>query len=293
MLTRRAAVVGSPISHSLSPVLHRAAYAALGLAGWSYDRVEVPRGALAAHVRGLGPEWVGLSVTMPGKEEALALADEVSAEAELSGAANTLVRSAAGWSADNTDTYGLATVLAGAGVRTPGYAVVLGGGATARSAVLALRRLGAAEVALLVRDRIRPETEELLERLRGLGGGPEVRTARLADGIPLGPGGPQVVVGTLPAGTPAPELTWHGAAAPELTWEGAAAPVVLDATYAPWPSPLAAAVAERSGGRVAVVRGTSMLLHQAARQVELMTGRSAPVAAMESALTAHLAQERG
>ncbi|WP_202865326.1 shikimate dehydrogenase [Ornithinimicrobium sufpigmenti] len=287
---RRAAVVGSPVEHSLSPVLHRAAYTALGLAGWTYDRVQVAAGGLAAHVRSLGPEWVGLSVTMPGKEEALALADEASPDAVLAGAANTLVRRDDGWYADNTDILGLATALqrelerGGAG--PPRRALVLGGGATARSAVLALRRLGAEEITLLVRDRLRPETAAMLERLEQHPGpiSPQVRTGRLADGIPLDGVTAHVVVGTLPADAPAPDL--------HLPTVDAPAPVLLDATYAPWPSPLARAVADRTAGRVAVVRGTAMLLHQAVGQVELMTGRTAPLAEMAEALDQHLGAAR-
>lgn len=279
---RRAAVVGSPVAHSLSPVLHRAAYAALGLDGWTYDRSDVPRGALADHVAGLGPEWAGLSVTMPGKEEALALADASSAVARLAGAANTLVRlDDDRWYADNTDVHGLASALAGAGVEAPRRAVVLGGGATARSAVLALRQLAAAEVTVLVRDRLRPGTAELLRRVEELGGGPVVRTGRLADGIRLGPKGAEVVVGTLPA----------GAAPPSVSWDGTKGCVVLDAVYEPWPSTLALAVARATGGRVAVVRGTEMLLHQAVRQVELMTGRTPPLEVMAAALAEHVEGE--
>lgn len=269
MLTR-CAVVGSPIAHSRSPVLHRAAYAALGLHGWSYGRTEVAAGALAAHVAGLGPEWVGLSVTMPGKEEALALADNAAEEAVLAGAANTLVMRDGGWYADNTDVYGLATALAEAGAVAPESALVVGGGATARSAVLALRTLGVQQVRLLVRDRVRPETATLLERLEL-----DSSVRRLDEGIPLG-GGVDVVVGTLPSSAPAPPVHLVGDRRP----------VVLDVAYAPWPSPLAAAVAGAAGARVDVVRGTGMLLHQAVRQVELMTGRTAPVQAMAQALRA-------
>ncbi|QFG70250.1 shikimate dehydrogenase [Ornithinimicrobium pratense] len=287
---RRAAVVGSPVQHSLSPVLHRAAYAALGLTGWTYDRVEVAQGALPSHIGALGPEWVGLSVTMPGKEEALALSVEASPEAILAGAANTLVRRGSGWYADNTDVAGLATALqreldrTGAGPLR--QALVLGGGATARSAVLALRRLGALGVTLLVRGRVRPETAAMLERLEQHRGptSPRVRTERMAEGIPLDGSAFQVVVGTLPAGAPAPVLHLPAGRAP--------APVLLDATYAPWPSALAQAVAGRTGGRVSVVRGTAMLLHQAVGQVELMTGRSAPLEAMSTALEEHLGDAR-
>lgn len=278
MLTHRAGVVGSPITHSLSPVLHRSAYAALGLDGWSYDRAEVAAGQLARHVCGLGPEWAGLSVTMPGKEEALALASTASEEALLAGAANTLLRRGVDWYADNTDVPGLAAALAEAGAGAPRSAVVVGGGATARSALLALRRLGVADVTFLVRDGLRPRTRQLLDRLAGTGSAPDVRVRALADGIPLEAGVADVVVATLPTGAPAPAVQEPGATA--------ALPVVLDVTYAPWPTPLAAAVRAASGGRVQTVRGTTMLLHQAARQVELMTGLQPPLAAMREALAA-------
>lgn len=285
---RRAGIVGSPVAHSLSPVLHGAAYAALGLTGWTYDRAEVPAGRLADHVGRLGPEWVGLSVTMPGKEEALALATEASGEAVLAGAANTLVRREGGWTADNTDIFGLAAALevelARTGAGPVRQALVLGGGATARSAVLALRRLGAQEVTLLVRDRMRPETAAMLDRLTGTPDAPHVRAGRLADGIPLDRTVAQVVVSTLPGSAPAPALLLPEGEAP--------APVLLDVAYQPWPSALARTVAERTGGSVPVARGTGMLLHQAVRQVELMTGLSAPVEAMATALEDHLAGER-
>lgn len=280
---RRAGVVGSPVMHSLSPVLHRAAYEALGLTGWSYDRAEVARGDLARHVEALGPEWVGLSVTMPGKEEALDLADEASAEAVLAGAANTLVRRAGGWYADNTDVYGLATALTEAGAGLVARGTVLGGGATARSAVLALRRLGAREVDLLVRDQVRPETRTLLDRLATEQDAPRVRVRPLADGIPLDRAEADVVVGTLPGGAPAPPCRPAGGAAP----------VVLDVAYAPWPGAMAVKVARATAGRVSVVRGTSMLLHQAVRQVELMTGGTPPTEVMAAALDRALAEEQG
>lgn len=273
VLTRRAGVVGSPIAHSLSPVLHRAAYAALGLDGWTYERTEVPRGGLAQHLAGLDERWAGLSVTMPGKEEALALADGADELAVLAGAANTLIPRGGGWYAVNTDVVGLATALVEAGATRPGRAVVVGGGATARSALLALRQLGTDEVQLLVRDDVRPQTRDLLDRLDLVS---SVRS--LADGIPLDAGEADVVIGTLPGSAPAPAIRPGGGAAP----------VLLDVSYAPWPSSLAAAVARATGDRVTVVRGTGMLLHQAARQVELMTGREAPVSAMAAALTARI-----
>ncbi|WP_298886531.1 shikimate dehydrogenase [uncultured Serinicoccus sp.] len=266
MLTR-AGVVGSPVAHSLSPVLHHAAYAALGLGDWSYDRTEVPAGGLGRFVESLGPEWVGLSVTMPGKEEALALAQAAGGSATAVGAANTLVRRPEGWYADNTDVDGLRAALLEAGLEDARRAVVLGGGATARSAFVALQGLGVRVVEVLVRDRLRPQTAQLLESL-----GLDTHVRRLADGIPLDAA--EVVLSTLPGGTPAPPVRDGGAHRP----------VAMDVGYAPWPSPFADAVAEATQGRVRVVRGTRMLLHQAARQVELMTGREAPTPAMDLAL---------
>jgi shikimate dehydrogenase len=127
-------------------------------------------------------------------------------------------------------------------------------------------------VALLVRDRPRPETEELVERLDA-----EVCVRRLADGpLVLGGDAGEVVVSTLPASAPPPALA---------TGPGAL-PVVLDVLYAPWPSPLARAVRSLGPGAPAVVPGTGMLLHQAVVQVELMTGQNGPVEAMRAALAA-------
>src|SRR5260370_21064070 len=88
---RRAAVLGSPIKHSLSPVLHRAAYQALDLHGWHYDKIECDEPGLSRLVDSMEPEWAGLSLTMPLKRVALTVADEVSPLAEAIGAANTLV----------------------------------------------------------------------------------------------------------------------------------------------------------------------------------------------------------
>ena len=115
-VTRHAAVLGSPISHSLSPALHRAAYGALGLSGWVYDAHEVKAPELVGFVAGLGPQWAGLSLTMPLKEAAFEVADEVTVLAREVGAINTLVRLPDGrWSGDNTDVYGVSQALQEAG----------------------------------------------------------------------------------------------------------------------------------------------------------------------------------
>lgn len=149
---RRAGVLGKPIAHSLSPVIHNAGYAAAGLTGWSYTRIECAAAELPALVAGLGPEWAGLSVTMPGKEAALAVAAEVSPVAAAVGAANTLVRRPDGsWYADNTDVVGMVEVLTDAGVRPGATVTVLGAGGTARAAVAAAGRLDAREVTVVAR----------------------------------------------------------------------------------------------------------------------------------------------
>jgi shikimate dehydrogenase len=268
----RAAVVGAPVGHSLSPSLHRAAYRALGLTGWSYEAVEVDAGMLRSFVAGLGPEWAGLSVTMPLKEEALALADQVDEDARLTGGANTLVPCPdQGWRAWNTDVHGVGAALTEAGLAGPRRAAVLGGGATARSVLVALDRLGVRDVDLVVREAPRAATRELLDRL-----GLRATTRRL--GTPATGEAPEVVVSTLPA-----TAVLGADVVRDLLAE--ARPVVLDVAYAPWPSGFATAVSAATAGRQPVVRGTAMLLHQAARQVHLMTGHDGPVEAMRAALT--------
>jgi shikimate dehydrogenase len=131
---KKAAVLGSPIAHSRSPQLHLAAYRALGLDGWTYQRIECDADQLPFLVGRLGPEWVGVSVTMPGKFAALRFADLRTDRAELVGSANTLLRTAHGWRADNTDVDGVMGALGAAS----GAAVVAGSGGTAPAAIVAL-----------------------------------------------------------------------------------------------------------------------------------------------------------
>ncbi|WP_182880345.1 MULTISPECIES: shikimate dehydrogenase [unclassified Microbispora] len=270
---RRAAVLGSPVAHSLSPVLHRAAYAEMGLDGWRYDAIECAEDGLAGLVAGLGPEWAGLSLTMPLKRAVLPLLDTVSDLALAVGGANTVVFRDGGRHGHNTDVYGIVEALAEAGVPAPSSAVVLGGGATAASALAALRETGLAEATLVVRDPARAgETLRVAERL-----GVTV-TVRSFDDFDPAAG---LVVSTLPSGA-ADALAERVAA--RLPDKGA----LFDVVYAPWPTALARAV--RARGRT-VVGGFPMLLHQAARQVELMTGRAdVPVAAMRAAGEAEIAR---
>lgn len=257
---RKAAVLGSPIAHSKSPQLHLAAYRALGLTDWTYERIECTADQLPSLVGGLGPEWVGLSVTMPNKFAALRFADEHTARAQLVGSANTLVRVDGGWRADNTDVDG---VIGALGTVT-GQAMVVGSGGTAPAAVLALAQLGAERILIAARNVAR--VEPLIEL--GASTGVDISWVPLADAAL---GDTRVVVSTVPADVAAEY-------APML----AATPVLLDAIYDPWPTPLAHAVAAAGG---TVVSGLQMLLNQAYTQVELFTGLPAPRAQMAAALT--------
>jgi shikimate dehydrogenase len=265
----RAAVLGSPIRHSLSPVLHRAAYAALGLDQWSYESHECVEDDLAAFLK---EPWAGLSLTMPLKRTALSLADECSDLAVKVGGANTLIHDDGRWVADNTDVYGIVTALAEGGITELSSVLVLGGGATAAAALAAAVQLGATRAILAVRTPARAaETVEVGERL-----GLAVRVRSLTDLPDLPPG--DLVVSTLPG----------DGAAPYADLVAATGGPVFDVVYAPWPTALARAVLEHDG---VVVNGFAMLLHQAVRQVTLMTGRQdVPVAAMRAAGEAEIAR---
>jgi shikimate dehydrogenase len=255
---RKAAVLGSPIAHSRSPQLHLAAYRALGLDGWTYDRIECTADELPGLVAGFGPEWVGVSVTMPGKFAALRFADERTARAELVGSANTLVRSQSGWRADNTDIDGVKGALG----PVAGRAAVLGSGGTAPAVVVGLAELGVQDISVVARNL------EKAARLVAIGArlGVEIRWIELGTTLV----DVDVVVSTVPADVAAQHADTV-----------AATPLLLDAIYDPWPTPLATAV-EAAGGKV--VSGLQMLLHQAFAQVEQFTGRPAPTEAMRTAL---------
>ncbi len=254
-----AAVLGSPIAHSLSPVLHRSAYAGLGL-DWRYEAIECREDDLPGILeRG----WSGLSLTMPLKRAVLPLLDEASDLARAVGGANTVVFDGARRLGFNTDVYGVVTALADVGVRAPGSAVVLGGGATACSALAALRDLGLPKAILVVRDPSRA-TEALAAAAR-LGVGTTVRT--FADHFPEA----DLVISTLPA----------GGADPYAETIARSTAAFFDVVYAPWPTPAAEAVRTQGG---TVIEGFTMLLYQAARQVSLMTGRQdVPVDLMREA----------
>lgn len=262
-----AAVLGSPVAHSLSPVLHGAAHRSMGLGGWTYGLHECEEEGLAPFLRGLGADWAGLSLTMPLKRRAMELADRVSPTARAVGGANTLVRVGDGsWDAHNTDVEGITTALTEAGIKAPRRCLVLGAGATAASALAALRELDVQEsVTLLARDVAR--TGAVSEAVRRLGLDIEVAPLEELEGrLDV-----DLVVSTLPSGAADRHREALAASRADL----------FDVVYAPWPTEAARAVAGR-GGRV--VGGFPMLLHQAVAQVRLMTGRDdVPVDAMRAA----------
>ncbi|WP_241236954.1 shikimate dehydrogenase [Georgenia faecalis] len=281
---RRAAVLGRPVAHSLSPVLHHAAYQALGL-DWVYGRAEAGEEDLAGLLAALDDQWAGLSLTMPLKHAALGHLDVVDELAEVVGAVNTvLVQPGARGGRPilvgaNTDVYGIVAALREAapdGWR-PRTAVVLGAGATAASSLAALGQLGATAPVVVARSAARAAGTLQAGRRMGV----DVTLRPWSDAA-AAVAGADVVVSTLPAGG-ADELAAVLGAGPA----GRPGAVLLDVAYDPWPSALASTWAA-AGGLVAP--GWGMLLHQGAEQVRLMTGRPAPVAAMRAALEGALAR---
>ncbi|XIE77809.1 shikimate dehydrogenase [Streptomyces sp. SBR177] len=267
MSTRhRAAVLGSPIAHSLSPVLHRAAYAELGLDDWSYGRFEVDEAALPGFVGELDDSWAGLSLTMPLKRAIIPLLDEITDTATSVEAVNTVVFTDDGRRVgDNTDIPGMVAALRERGVEKVESAAVLGAGATASSALAALARICAGPVTAYVRSEARAE------EMRGWGDrlGVEVRTGAWEDAAEAFAA--PLVIATTPAGT----TDALAEAVPD------APGTLFDVLYDPWPTRLAAAWSAR-GGRI--VGGLDLLVHQAVLQVEQMTGRTpGPLAAMREA----------
>lgn len=261
----RAAVLGKPVSHSLSPVLHNAGYAAAGLTGWSYTAIECAEADLPEFVAGLGAEWAGLSLTMPLKEVALTVATAVSPTAAAVGAANTLVHQPDGaWHADNTDVPGMVAALREAGIAEVSRVAVLGAGGTARAAVAAAALLGADGVTVYARRA------EAIDELRPVAAAVGVPLAGAAWTAAEECAAADVVISTVPQGV-----------ADTLAVPWRPKTVLFDALYHPWPTPLAES-AQRSGCRI--VSGLDLLLNQAIGQFEQFTGVAAPVEAMRGAL---------
>lgn len=264
--THRCGVLGDPIAHSLSPVLHRAGYAAVGL-DWSYAAHRVLAGSLRDFLAELGEEWVGLSLTMPLKREALGLVDRVTERARQAGGVNTLLLGDE-LVGDNTDLPGAVAAVRERTAVDLRTAVVLGGGATATSTGLALVEAGVRQVTVAVRSPER--AADTVAAVAAHPAGPRVEVALLSE---VSGTGVDAVVSTVPA------------AAQDERLVGALGdvPLVFDVIYDPWPTPLAAAA---SG---VVVSGMDLLVHQAALQFELFTGEKAPVEVMRTAGEAALA----
>ena len=264
----KAAVLGSPVEHSLSPILHGAGYEAAELEGWSYERIECDADQLPGIVGGAGEEYRGFSVTMPGKFAALQFADDVSERAQAIGSANTLVRVDGGWHADNTDCEGIAGALDElVGKRTAiGHALVIGGGGTARPALWSLAERGAEKVTVLNRS---DRSAELLPLL----GGVETDFVDFERDLEPLAMSVDLMISTVPS-----------AALKGREKELGHAPL-LDVIYNPWPTPLATRAA--SNGHL-TVGGLVMLACQSYSQFEQFTGAPAPREEMREALFRHV-----
>lgn len=261
------AVVGSPISHSLSPVIHRAAYADLGL-NWEYTAHQLDEAALAGFVTGLDADWRGLSVTMPLKRAALEIASAPSDLAETVGAANTLIQQDDGtWFADNTDVPGAIAAMASRGVPRPSAVCMWGGGATAASFLAALAMIEAGPAHVHVRSVGRASSALAVADSLGYAATPV--PWKVSDEC----GSVDLTVSTVPATALEPVV-------PELTAPGPSSRQSLfDVSYDPWPT----AVAQAWSGPV--VGGLDLLVHQAIGQVRLFTGSDvAPGVLMTAAI---------
>ena len=251
-MTSRFGVIGSPIGHSRSPALHRAAISALGIDA-TYDRTDVTAGELTAFITALDTSWEGLSLTMPLKQ---AIRTQLVSECPVSiltGAVNTIVRGTEGWIGYNTDTWGATTAIRQQFGTEFRRATLLGGGATAASLVVTLHDLGVDALDIVVRDVSR--TDAIRELARRLGMDTQVlnfgQSTRPAD----------LIVSTLPAGS----------ALTSEDLEAFDAEFLLDVVYDPWPSVLST---EWDARGLSSMNGLPMLLWQAVRQARVFYGES-------------------
>jgi shikimate dehydrogenase len=277
-------IIGDPVRHSLSPALHNAAFAALGL-DWVYLAFPVQAGEVPAclnAVRTLGIE--GLSVTMPHKAAVAAAVDRLSPVAATLGSANTVRRRGRDLIGDNTDGEGLLAALRLDEGWDPARrrCLVLGTGGAARAAVLALGQAGAAEVVVVGR---RPEMAEAAAALAGPAG--RVAEIEAVEGVDL-------VVNATPVGMAGVVGMDGEPAAPSLPFDVdisrlSSGQLVVDLIYAPPQTPLLDG-ARRQGARAA--NGLGMLIHQAALQFRLWTGEDPPLEVMSAAALSALAHRQ-
>lgn len=262
-MTMKAAVLGHPISHSLSPAIHNAGIGHLKLDA-QYSAIDVTEEDLAAFIHELSAEWVGLSLTMPLKSRVLELIPSLDTVVQVTGSANTVYRDPSGdWQLANTDVYGLEAALKSSGHPITGSAAILGSGATARSAALALANLG---------------FEHVDVQARNTQAGLDVRNILAAHGVsgactamePAGFRNYGLVLSTLPPKS----VPWN-----ECEVESGASTVLLDVAYSPWPSELAA-----KWSNDLIVNGIEMLFWQATQQFELFFKTSAPLTVMRGGI---------
>ena len=262
----KAAVLGSPVSHSLSPVLHNAAYAALGL-DHTYDAIETRESELGEFVSGIDKNWLGVSLTMPLKEVAFDFADSVDELVKTTGAINTLVFKD-DVQAFNTDVLGIVDAVTEADLGEISTGVIFGSGATARSSLVALHNLGVKKINCVARNEA--DIQRMAKVAIEIGVGFE--NTQVSDSNWMAS---DVVINTTPVGI-----------LDEIAREVySPSGLLLDVVYNPWPTQLAASWAVTGGS---IVSGLSMLLHQAGHQVTLMTGQPAPIAQMREALNVEL-----
>lgn len=251
-MARHLGVVGSPIGHSLSPRIHFAAYQALGL-DWSYEANEVTTGNLGSFIGSLDGDWLGLSVTMPLKTEALQVAATYGEDAALTALANTLVSSGSGlWHAENTDVAGLTEALIANIADQPKSVSVLGSGATAKSAVLAISRAFPDSV-LSVVGRNGSALEAVAAWAESVG--IQLRHQTLAE---TAWSASDLVVSTVPSSA-------HADIATALDEALLANNTLFDVAYDPWPSGLASKWLAAGGSAIS---GVEMLLQQALLQID-------------------------
>ena len=255
-MTRHLAVLGSPIAHSKSPELHNAAYRTLQL-NWDYSRIELTAGQLLQFIETLDSDWLGLSLTMPLKEETLRVANEKSPLAVATGVANTLLRTTTGWKAFNTDVFGIQRAIASAVEETPKRIVIIGSGATAASAVFAAGELyPKAKITVCARNA---KSAYQLQQ-RAASNGIKIATTTLRKLRPLFSKA-DIVISTLPSGA-------LDSLAAKLRRNAFFKPsgILLDVAYNPWPSEIAS-VFESKQARV--ISGIEMLIWQAIAQIRI------------------------
>jgi len=260
-MNKRFAVLGSPIAHSKSPAIHLAAYRVLGL-DWEYGRAEVQKGLMRTFIAGLDGVWNGFSVTMPLKEEATRFAEELDDYASLTGATNTLYLDEFGkWHGFNTDVFGIVQAVTEARIGLVKHALIIGSGATATSAMVAISVLNPnAHVEVLARNKVSRKA------LIGLGKKLGLKVSR-AGGLRAASRISNLTISTLPSGALDKQASRLVRA---WTWKPKGA--LLDVSYNPWPSKLAEAWSAK-GKRT--ISGLEMLIWQAVAQIRIFSTGSA------------------